>query len=155
LVVLYEQHALGEVPDVIGWKGAFSWLVECKVNRSDFLRDRRKPWRTTPETGMGFRRYYMVPLGLVAPVEVPKDWGLIVARGHQARMVKESADHAERNLIGELNLASSTLRRVQIRLGNRPLAEWARYENRFEAARGIPPQGHPARPRGRRWERSA
>jgi len=33
----------------------------------------------------------------------------------------------------------SSLRRAQIRLGSRPLSEWLRMENHYEAKRGIPP----------------
>jgi hypothetical protein len=47
--------------------------------------------------------------------------------------------HPERNLLAEVRFLSSMLRRAQIRIGTRPLSEWLRGENRFEAKRGVPP----------------
>ena len=47
--------------------------------------------------------------------------------------------HPERNLVAEVRFLSSMMRRAQIRIGTRPLSEWLRGENRFEAKRGIPP----------------
>ena len=56
-VILSEQACLsGEMPDAIGWKRAcHSVLVECKVARADFLRDRDKPFRRRQELGLGVR----------------------------------------------------------------------------------------------------
>jgi len=52
---------------------------------------------------------------------------------------REARGHPERNLIAEVRFLSSMLRRAQIRIGERPLSEWLRGENRFEALRGVPP----------------
>ena len=82
-IVLSEQYcATGEVPDVIGWKASCqSVLVECKVSRADFLADAGKPFRLKPEEGLGSRRIYMAPAGVIAPTELPKHWGLLECRG--------------------------------------------------------------------------
>jgi hypothetical protein len=85
----------GETPDAIGFRAAVfkeaSVLVEVKVNRSDFLADRKKPYRIDPTIGMGTYRYFMAPAGLISPDELPARWGLIevgdryalnVVRGH-------------------------------------------------------------------------
>ena len=53
--------------------------------------------------------------------------------------MREARGHAQRNLVAEIQFLSSMLRRAQIRIGARPLSEWLRGENRFEAKRGIPP----------------
>jgi len=72
----------GESPDAIGFRvstrgyGGGSTVVECKVSRSDFMADRKKPHRTDG-AGMGRFRYFMVPAGLVSPLEVPDGWGLL------------------------------------------------------------------------------
>ena len=57
-VVLSEQACVsGEMPDAIGWKDAcHSVLVESKASRADFLADRDKSFRRTPEIGVGSER---------------------------------------------------------------------------------------------------
>lgn len=67
----------GELADVIGFKNDFSTLIECKVSRGDFLKDKHKPFRANPEKGMGDRRYYCCPKGLIKPEELPEGWGLL------------------------------------------------------------------------------
>src|SRR5277367_2990354 len=78
-IVLSEQYCVtGEVPDVIAWKASCqSVLVECKVSRADFLADAGKPFRTCPEEGLGSKRLYMAPAGMIAPTELPRHWGLL------------------------------------------------------------------------------
>lgn len=60
-MVLYEfATAADENPDVIGWAaGAGSILIECKLSRSDFLKDAEKTVRKNPRAGMGQRRFYL------------------------------------------------------------------------------------------------
>ena len=62
-VVLYEfATEADENPDVIGWAlGAGSILIECKLSRSDFIKDAAKIVRRNPRAGMGHRRYYLCP----------------------------------------------------------------------------------------------
>jgi len=78
-VVLTEVHmaTAREIPDAIGFTvGGYSILVECKVSRSDFCRDKKKgPYR------VGRTKYYLVPGGLISPSEVPKPWGLLFLDG--------------------------------------------------------------------------
>ena len=45
--------ATGEIPDAIGWRAWESILFECKASRADFLKDRDKPFRICPESGVG------------------------------------------------------------------------------------------------------
>ncbi len=140
-VVLYEAAATkGETPDVIGWgAGAGSYLIECKLTRSDFLRDAKKKSRAKPATGMGHRRYYMCPAEVIQVKDLPAKWGLLWVNGHQVAVVREARGHAQRNLPAEVAFLSKMLRRAQIRIGSRPLSEWLRGENQFEAKRGTPP----------------
>lgn len=77
----------GETPDAIGWRSKGdefdgSVVVECKVSRSDFLTDKKKPHRQSG--GIGSWRYYMCPEGLISLAELPEKWGLLYvnARGH-------------------------------------------------------------------------
>lgn len=69
----------GELPDVIGWRGGNSVLIECKVSRSDFLADKNKSFRS--EGGMGDFRLYLSPPDVIAPSDLPEGWGLLIARG--------------------------------------------------------------------------
>lgn len=140
-MVLYEfSTAADENPDVIGWAaGAGSVLIECKLSRSDFLRDAAKTARRNPRAGMGQRRYYLCPSNVIQVKDLPPKWGLLWAIKGQVIVKREARGHSARNLIAEIQFLSSMLRRAQIRIGSRPLSEWLRGENRFEAKRGIPP----------------
>jgi hypothetical protein len=139
-VVLYESATPAvETPDVIGWASNGSVLIECKVSRADFLRDARKQTRLNPRAGMGKRRYYLCPEGVIEVKDLPPKWGLLWAiKGHIV-VKREARGYAERSLLAEVQFLSTMLRRAQIRIGARPLYEWLRGENRFEAKRGIPP----------------
>ena len=140
-MVLYEfSTAADENRDVIGWApGAGSVLIECKLSRSDFLRDAAKTVRRNPRAGMGQRRYYLCPSDVIQVKDLPPKWGLLWATRGQVIVKREARGHSERNLTAEIHFLSSMLRRAQIRIGSRPLSEWLRGENRFEAKRGIPP----------------
>jgi hypothetical protein len=74
-----------ELPDAIGWKRGWSILVECKVSRSDFLRDKHKLARH--RVGMGQSRYFMTPKGIIKPEELPQGWGLLEVCGRVVRHV--------------------------------------------------------------------
>jgi hypothetical protein len=143
-VVLYEfATTADENPDVIGWaSGAGSVLIECKLNRSDFVRDAKKTVRKNPRAGMGHRRYYLCPTDVIQVKELPPKWGLLWITKGQVIVMREARGHAERNLVAEVQFLSSMLRRAQIRIGSRPLSEWLRGENRFEAKRGVSPNRH-------------
>lgn len=100
-VVAVEPRTMktGEQPDAIGWT-SYGWsvLVEVKVSRSDFLRDRHKPHRQTG-TGMGQERWYLAPPGVLRAEDMPDGWGLAEAHERMVRVVKPAAstgvmDHA-------------------------------------------------------------
>jgi hypothetical protein len=144
-VVLYEFATPAEEnPDVIGWvSGAGSVLIECKLSRTDFLRDAGKIVRKNPRAGMGQRRYYLSPADVIQVKDLPAKWGLLwIVRG-QVVVKREARGYPERNLTAEVRFLSSMLRRAQIRIGARPLSEWLRGENILEAKRGIPPTADP------------
>jgi len=139
-VVLTELCATPEIPDAIGWAdGVTSILLECKVTRADFLRDRGKPAREKTNAGMGNRRYYLSPANVIQVADLPPKWGLLWAAQGQITIQREARGVPQRNLLAEVRYLSTMLRRAQIRIGTRPLSEWLRGENRFEAVRGISP----------------
>lgn len=111
VVITDMSHGDGETPDAIGWKGKASTLIECKASRSDFLQDRHKPWRRNPERGMGTRRYFAVPEGLIATTELPEGWGLLELHKGKIKLVTESGYH-QRGATAETSLLVSALRRV-------------------------------------------
>lgn len=68
----------GEIPDAIGWTSRSSILIECKASRSDFLREREKPFRfDLPEIGVGDFRFYLTNPGVILSAdEIPCGWGV-------------------------------------------------------------------------------
>ena len=131
---------------MIGWAAnAGSIVVECKLSRADFLKDASKAVRQNPRSGMGQRRYYLCPPEVIQIRDLPPKWGLLWAAKNTVTVKKEARGCPERNLLEEVRFLSSMLRRAQIRIGTRPLSEWLRGENRFEAQRGISPnRSYPA-----------
>lgn len=111
-VIMTELSTIGEEPDVIGWQGNRSTLIECKVSRSDFLADRRKNFRLCPESGIGRQRYFIAPKGLISPEELPDGWGLLEADGRRVRQKKRSEYFKEINERHEITLLLSALRRI-------------------------------------------
>ena len=85
--------ASSETPDAIGWKGGLSTLIECKVSRADFFRDKDKMHHRAG-VGMGDQRYYMVPANLVQRDEVPPDWGLLEVGPRAVKKTKAATTRA-------------------------------------------------------------
>lgn len=77
----------GEQPDAIGWRHGLSILIECKVTRTDFLADKRKPFRMDPAKGVGDWRFYLCPKGLISVEDLPIGWGLLYADGARIKPV--------------------------------------------------------------------
>jgi len=111
-VAAMEVHAgCTETPDAIGFSyNGHCTLIECKVSRSDFFADRKKQFRANPQMGMGSRRYYLVPKGLISKEEIPEGWGLIYEYEKNCRMIKDSRGFYETNKLAELACAVRMLR---------------------------------------------
>ena len=119
---------VNEIPDIIGWRGRISTLVECKVSRSDFLSDGKKLHRRFPEVALGFYRYYLCPAELIQLDDLPEKWGLLWVKGRRIYMQLKSGVH-EANQSAEVTFLVSMLRRVQIRLMDEELDDWVRIQN--------------------------
>ncbi len=118
-----------EIPDVIGFGSwGHSVLVEVKVSRSDFLCDKNKSFRKNPQLGMGTRRYYCCPSGLIKKEDLPEGWGLVYVnpKGKAVcvhRPTKPNPEfegsmvwyNHEKNMRAEHGLMYSALRRLHIR----------------------------------------
>lgn len=77
-VVATELTAQGcrEQGDVIGFRSGCSALIEVKVSRSDFQADAKKPERISG-VGLGVYRFYLAPVGIITPEDLPRAWGLL------------------------------------------------------------------------------
>jgi hypothetical protein len=106
-----------ESPDVIGWQNNFSWLIECKVSRSDFFADKKKPFRIRPDEGMGGRRFFLTPQGLVKPEEIPPKWGLLETNGKRVKVIKDCELFDVYNWKSEMRILQSILLRANIDAG--------------------------------------
>ena len=124
LVVTELTCATSEQADVIAFRVGSSLVIECKVSRSDFLSDKKKPFRRNPGRGMGYLRMYCAPEGLIAPHELPDRWGLLelkpkglrqTVRVHMNRnqgYADGSHTFIERNLKAENTVLLSVIRRI-------------------------------------------
>ena len=103
-----------ESPDVLGWSGHFSILLEAKVSRSDFLKDRKKPFRRDPDLGMGRQRYYIAPSKLITVDELPKGLGLIEVSPKGKARVKRNSTIFDSRESAEITVLLSLLRRLKV-----------------------------------------
>ena len=91
-----------ELPDVIAFTSRYSTVIECKVSRSDFLKDKNKPFRINANQGMGDYRYYCAPKGLIKPEELPYGWGLIeILPSNKMRKARDCYKNHKKNIDAE------------------------------------------------------
>lgn len=77
-----------EEPDAIGWTmGGVCILVECKVSRSDFLRDGHKTARRHGR-GLGDVRWYLTTPGVIRDGDDLGPWGHAELRGRRVHVVR-------------------------------------------------------------------
>lgn len=116
----------GEIPDVIGFKSHESTLIECKVSRSDFLKDKKNIFRINPDIGMGDFRFYCCPNGVITKDDLPKNWGLLYVSENRKCRIKfnpynEYGGNIWRYGFGskcirsEMQMMYSSLRRLSLR----------------------------------------
>ena len=110
-VVVTELVSAGETPDALGWNPSFSWLVECKTSRGDFLADQKKYHRRNPKKGLGNFRYYLCEPDMISADELPENWGLLYARGKRVE-VHKVAECQEAHWRSERTIFVSLLRRI-------------------------------------------
>lgn len=112
-VVLVEQKSFNdEIPDIIGFNSNGSFVIEAKTSRADFLADQKKPFRITPNDGMGDWRFFITPKDLIRIEELPNDWGLLEVND-KGKIVNEY------NPFGKGNIYSQWIRK-----GKNIKAEW-------------------------------
>jgi hypothetical protein len=102
-----------EQPDVIGWNSCESVLVEVKVSRADFAKDKTKAHRVWTE-GLGNARWFAVPVGMLRPAEIPDGWGLLEWDGRALSVAKDCTKRilTQQGLLEERRILVSLLRRI-------------------------------------------
>lgn len=70
-----------EQADVVGFRSTCSAIIEAKVSRGDFLADAKKPERSSEGKGIGVYRFYLCPVGVIEPQDLPLKWGLLHEKG--------------------------------------------------------------------------
>lgn len=130
-VVLCECASGTEQPDAIGWKraGHHSILVEVKVSRTDFLKDKKKWFRRQPEYGLGQERWYLTPPGLVKPEELPESWGLAEAKGKIVRKIVKPPKlkcYDQKIAWREISLLFGAMRKVALGVPPDTYQDWER-----------------------------
>lgn len=121
-----------ETPDAIGWvNGGESILVECKNSRTDYRADAKKPHRQFVKLGMGDLRYYMFPEGMLIPDDWDNcGWGYLAVNDKRVKVVKQSENFSSQcNHAAEITFLASSLRRVQLRIGNQRLSDFIHASN--------------------------
>ena len=113
VVITELTTAARETPNAIGWHGNRSFVIECKVSRSDYYRDKNKALHRTELGGaFGNRRYYMTPPGLLVVKNLPEHWGLLEVHEKSVTVVKPCVDVYEFDRMPEVLLLTSALRRM-------------------------------------------
>lgn len=118
-----------ELPDVIAFNRDRSTMIECKVSRSDFLRDKNKPFRMNPNQGMGDLRYYCCPKGLIRPEEMPVWWGLLyIYPDGRIRKQRDAHDKFKKNIEAEHYLLFYYARRAYYAGVHKTILEYRGYD---------------------------
>lgn len=114
-VVLTEiTTAALEQPDVLGFSGRLSILIECKTSRSDFNADKNKSFRQDPEVGVGAQRWYLAPKGIIPIDALPPKWGLLEVLPGRSILMTRRAEAQKRDTYAEIVILTSVLRRLNI-----------------------------------------
>lgn len=107
-----------ETPDVIGFKGAYSILIECKTSRADFLADKKKYVRRNSDGGMGSKRYFAAPVRLLEFADIPEGWGLLEMYKNESGSISVvegvKSDPFTKNQSNEIILLVSIIRRLKL-----------------------------------------
>lgn len=152
----FQSMSLSEFPDAIGFPaGAFRGptVIEVKVSAEDFKRDRHKGWRYREMAGighshgMGARRFYLVPEGMIQVADVPDDHGLLYASVRHGKIhvpkkpIREAPLRASRDVASEISILCTALDRWK--LGIPWIPDEFRFETAAETRRRTSPEHRP------------
>lgn len=106
------KSAAGEIPDVVGFYCGGSVIIESKVSKADFNRDKKKHHRTTD--GIGDYRFFLCEDNLISPDELYDDWGLLYADSKDVKIIKHPTNRGmERSRYIECLVMYSIMRRLE------------------------------------------
>ena len=103
----------GETPDVLGFNGGCSVLIEVKISRSDFIADRKKFFREFSEMGMGQLRLYCCQPELIKIEDLPENWGLLYLNEKNKIEIIFYPEIQNANIKNERNVLLSIIRRLK------------------------------------------
>lgn len=121
VVVVEIRSYCPEQPDILGFNGSISIMIEVKMSRSDFKRDAKKFWRMHPDNAVGDYRMYLCPEGIIQLHELPEKWGLLwiddkgkieIKRPIASRFISNDSNRFEKNMEYERSIMYSALRRI-------------------------------------------
>ncbi len=101
-----------ETPDVLGFWGWGSTLIEAKISIADFRADQKKTFRLNGR-GMGRTRYYIIPSEMkenIYPL-MPEGWGLLLCKGNRITVERKS-NVFENDQNAEILFLLSVVRRI-------------------------------------------
>ena len=102
-----------ENTDVFGFNPMYSTMIEVKISRADFLRDKQKYCEQVGR--VGDFKYYCCPEGVIKIDDLPEKWGLIyVTGGNKIQLIKK-AEMTETNTYTEHAIICSIMRREGIK----------------------------------------
>lgn len=103
-----------ENPDVWGFNGDQTAVIEVKTSHTDFLADKKKWWRGEEAENLNLKagtfRWYLCPEGVIKPEELPEGWGLLYWNGKKIIHIKGAPEH-KNTARADLLILSSILRR--------------------------------------------
>lgn len=102
-----------EKPDAIGWRSYQSHVVEVKMSRADFMRDKHKWHRKEDGRCMGDFRYYFCPPDVLKAEDMPPKWGLVYCDGRKCRVIVKAEQFDNANLETERAFLVSIARRLK------------------------------------------
>jgi len=137
-IVITEMAGRSQEPDAIGFCPTYSILIECKANRSDFLKDKHKCHRRAGRS-MGDKRYYLAPKGMISPEELPEKWGLLEPYGSGFTIIESAGWFQDKDCRMETNLLVSAMRRIKGMMPRGTSVKSYYYQTSNRATLGIKP----------------
>ena len=88
---------LGDVRTMDGWalncwpsQDFRSIAFEVKLTKGDFKKEMDEPKKRVPAMRLSNQFYFVAPRGVLAPMEIPEDCGLMVVQDGKLRQLKEA-----------------------------------------------------------------
>ena len=102
-----------ENTDVFGFNPTYSTMIEIKVSRTDFLRDKQK--YSNKFGRVGDYKYYCCPKDIIKVNDLPDKWGLLYIDDNGEIDLIKMADETDTNLYTERSIICSIMRREGIK----------------------------------------